>query len=634
MPAINPDRNGPSSVPQPNPLTGSWTQLESNTLQIGTPQARPGLAPLDWTLAIGCGVLALTGYLLTVCPTIGPGDSAELTRAAAVLGIAHAPGYPLLTWLARLAVAATRVESALAVNLLNALLAAAAVSTIFLVARGLMLGRAAAAGASLGFAFSLLWWQEATCFEVYTLEILLLGLLLLLLSRPDPRRILAAGFLLGLACAHRPTTLLWVPALAVLMLSQRPVGKLWRAVLAVLPLFVLGLSASIGILLRARLQPPVNWNDPATLTRFWELISAAQYRSLSFAVPLPELLTRVGRLPAEWLSSLGLPALLAALAGTITLVLKRRLLLAALLLLLGTALFGLTYAIPDYSSQLLPATVAIALLAGFGIDWLTSALRRAKKPAAILLALVVGGYPLVANIGSALENRTTIVRDLGHNILSTVPVDGVVIYGNDAIGNPARYAAGLERTVDERVYVNAEFLFSPIYWRDLQRQLDLPDHESAMKACARANREEAKQRLLSLVIGSSGSKRSVFVSAALLTDRFIDGPVGEAWNIVPAGLLYQLVPKDEPLLRDEFLMEVDRLWSSYRLESTRRAYRRDAFQEIQIAYAAGHANLAMMTHRLDWYDAAVRHIEAALAIPVPPDLKARLETDRARILDE
>ena len=58
--------------------------------------AGPGLAVF---------LVAFAVYSGTLCPTISAGDSGELATAAAQLGIAHPPGFPLWTLLGRTAVA-------------------------------------------------------------------------------------------------------------------------------------------------------------------------------------------------------------------------------------------------------------------------------------------------------------------------------------------------------------------------------------------------------------------------------------------------------------------------------------------------------------------------------------------------
>src|SRR4051812_42857139 len=86
---------------------------------------RPAIAA-----TIGLGTFAL--YVLTLAPTALRSDSGEFHVMPWVMGIAHAPGYPLLTILGRLAMFLPFGDPAYRVNLLDALAAAAAVAFVYL----------------------------------------------------------------------------------------------------------------------------------------------------------------------------------------------------------------------------------------------------------------------------------------------------------------------------------------------------------------------------------------------------------------------------------------------------------------------------------------------------------------------
>jgi hypothetical protein len=84
-----------------------------------------GVALMLFVACFGC-------YCLTLAPTItwehDGVDSGDLITAAYTLGIAHPPGYPLFTLLARVFTLLPVGEIAYRVNLMSALLAAATVS--------------------------------------------------------------------------------------------------------------------------------------------------------------------------------------------------------------------------------------------------------------------------------------------------------------------------------------------------------------------------------------------------------------------------------------------------------------------------------------------------------------------------
>src|SRR5260370_38855091 len=61
-----------------------------------------GIRSKPWLGAIAVTLAAGMLYFLTAARDIVVGDSPELTIAAATLGVAHAPGYPLFTMLGHL----------------------------------------------------------------------------------------------------------------------------------------------------------------------------------------------------------------------------------------------------------------------------------------------------------------------------------------------------------------------------------------------------------------------------------------------------------------------------------------------------------------------------------------------------
>lgn len=579
--------------------------------------------------------MALATYAATLCPTVGPGDSGELTLAAMKLGIAHPPGYAVFTWLGRLSTLLPFTESAVATNLLTALLAAGGVTLLFLMGRSMGLGRIAAASAALVLAFSDLYWQSATTHEVYALDALLLAAVMALVLRSStrrPGRLLTAAFVFGLALGHRPTAALWLPSALLLLWPRRDLLRTRPFALALPAVLLLGFSSTLGILVRARAGPSIVWEDPSTLARFWQHIRATQYGDLAFSVPSEVLAGRLRALPGMLSTAMGIPALLAAAVGAFVLARRRRRELAALVMLLGTAAFGLVYNIPDFSSQFLPAVLALALLAGTGVDWIASRVRSLGPQVAIVLAALTTCYPLVSHLGPALRDRTTAVRDLGDNMLATLPEHSVLFFGDDVIGNAAGYASELRRTAESRAFVSAERLFSSLYWTQLRQTLDLPDHTATLAGAKDGGRDEAMQLLLAAVTRSTIGTRQVYLSPDLLRDAVFNGPLGRTYDIVPTGIVNRLVSKSEAPSQEDVLSRNAELWARYGLESLRRSYKREAFEGIQIVYAASRLNLAVYCHKRGWQSAYEEQFQAAQSLPSPAGFRALSERVR-RLLE-
>lgn len=134
--------------------------------------------------AVLIALIVMTGYVLTLAPTVTFWDAGEFITAAGTLGIPHPPGTPLFVLIAH--VWGTLVplgEFAYRTNLLSAVLSAGAAGFLFLVAHESLRGFAAgldgasarlvrlggAAAATLIGAFTFTNWQNSNETEVYAI---------------------------------------------------------------------------------------------------------------------------------------------------------------------------------------------------------------------------------------------------------------------------------------------------------------------------------------------------------------------------------------------------------------------------------------------------------------------------------
>ncbi len=215
-------------------------------------------APLDATVAILAGILALAIYIRSLAPGLLWGDSAEFQVAAWLGGFAHPTGYPLylmLGWLWTHLVPLR--DPAFRMNLFSAVCGGVAVGLFCLlvmrvlrfVAEGTFRANAGrsygavvrliALGAALVFTFTPTFWSQAVIAEVYTLHAAFVaGLLLALLSwgerwlagERSGRQAYLVALLFGLSLTHHRSTILLMPAaalfVAVLILGKRRPARL------------------------------------------------------------------------------------------------------------------------------------------------------------------------------------------------------------------------------------------------------------------------------------------------------------------------------------------------------------------------------------------------------------------------
>ncbi|KAM9068405.1 protein O-mannosyl-transferase TMEM260 isoform 2-T2 [Sarcophilus harrisii] len=234
-------------------------------------------------------------FILTLPPSLPGGDSGELITAAYELGVAHPPGYPLFTLLAKLAIGVFPFGSiAYRVNLLCGLFGAAAASLLFFTVfrlSGSYAGGILAAGV---FSFSRLTWQWSIAAEVFSLNNLFVGLLMALAAHfekattaEDRSKISKIGaFCCGLSLCNQHTIILYVLCIALWVLF-----RLFKEMeLSLKHLLKLSLFFSAGFLPYLYLpissylnQARWTWGDQTTFSGFLTHFLREEYGTFNLA---------------------------------------------------------------------------------------------------------------------------------------------------------------------------------------------------------------------------------------------------------------------------------------------------------------------------------------------------------------
>ena len=245
------------------------------------PAGRAGAARLAPAVVAG---VALIVYGRTLLPGIAFGDWGEMQTVSHVLGVAHPTGYPsyvLLGWLAQLVPIGS---VALRLNLMSAVLVAAALATVCAIAGRLGVRPILAIAGALALGAVGTVWAAATVAEVNPLHLLLCALLLHRALVWEARRrtvdLVVGGALVGLALGNHLLTLFVAPFIAVFVLwvgRRELLARPWIVVPGLLAV-VLGLSVYVYIPLAASRSPALPYNHPTTLDGVWWLVSGRQFR--------------------------------------------------------------------------------------------------------------------------------------------------------------------------------------------------------------------------------------------------------------------------------------------------------------------------------------------------------------------
>src|SRR5712692_4753423 len=185
---------------------------------------------LKWGLPAITGLGVFLIYLRTLAPSIVGGDSGELITVAYKMGVAHPPGYPLFTMLAKLFTFIPFGTIAWRVNLLSAVCDTSAAVTLLLAVRCWTRNHWAGLLAGGLFAFSPLVWRYAVVGEVFALNNLIVALMLYLAVRysenHDSKFAYLTALVFGLGMSNHHTCLFYgFPIVVWIVITGR--AELW-----------------------------------------------------------------------------------------------------------------------------------------------------------------------------------------------------------------------------------------------------------------------------------------------------------------------------------------------------------------------------------------------------------------------
>ncbi|NWT52107.1 TM260 protein, partial [Erythrocercus mccallii] len=412
-------------------------------------------------------------YTATLPPALPGGDAGELITAAYELGVAHPPGYPLFTLLAKVATGLPGGSPAFRVNLLCGLVGAAAASLLFCTVfrlSGSYAGGILAAGV---FSFSRLTWQWSITAEVFSLNNLFVGLLMALTARfeeastaKERSKISKLGaFCCGLSLCNQHTIVLYIACVVPWVLSRlfrkRELSpghllKLGLCFLAgLLPYLYLPASSYLN---RARWT----WGDQTTFQGFLTHFLREEYGTFNLAKS--ETGSSMGEMLlfqlSQMKSELSLPVLALALVACVgTALLKKQQKSAVIWLFTGMlclySLFFAWRANLDITKPLflgvverfwLQSSAVVAVLAGLGLATLASLGRSSVLEGTWLLpclewlpALALVASQLWANYSTCDQSNNYVVDKFARNVLSSMPRGAVILLRGDLPGNALRY---------------------------------------------------------------------------------------------------------------------------------------------------------------------------------------------------
>lgn len=533
-------------------------------------------------LALATGFLLV--YLRTLCPTTYLGDSGQISTAIVTGGIIHPPGYPLFSLLGRASLLLVPWgEPAFRIGCVVVLAAAAAVATLYVLARELRCTPGASAAGAAAFGASYTFWNQSTRVEVYSLHALLVCLALLggLCYRRSGRRAHLALMTLAvsLGLAHHLTIVLMGPAL--LLLCGR---RLWtdpglgRRLATAVGLALVGPALYALLLVWARAEPLQNWGRPVTLPLLWTHASAKIFQGHLHLPNGPSLVESLRQAAELYTTNFPSAILLLPMLGAWALWRRDRGVAAGLLLAASTvAAYNCCYDIADIAPYYIAAWIAAMALLAVALDAIRSRARGfGKHPALAVVLLVLIPGSLILRNGSACDlSRATWARDLARHKLEHTDPGGVLITQGDHDTFPIWYVHDVLHVrpdvlpLDRAMLAGTwrQFDKEPSLWylHRLRRQgvdapLDVP-RDPAMRASLATD-----DRYLRQLLQRQLRDRPLCMSFATThASRRAGGPYFLRWaaahyEMLPQGVVLRLQPKSQPVDLAALLRRDQRLW--------------------------------------------------------------------------
>ena len=401
-------------------------------------------------VALACVLLLLFDFILyfhTQAPAVQFMDSGELAVVCATLGIAHPTGYPIYTLLGRVFALLPLKDMIFRLNLISFVFACLTNLGLFFIVLKIIKNQSdikiwVALLTALIFSFTPALWSQATCNEVYSLNIFLYSLIIILILIWTTRFQEVRGsnlfylliFIYGLSLGNHMLAVLLLPAISFMVLSYE--GRaLFRPkrMLLIAFFFLLGISVYLYIPIRSSQNPLLDWGNPEIWSAFKRHVSGWQYKVWMFTQSTEKLIFNFQNFIKLFFHQFPFYFLPFSLFGIYRLFVHCRKILAFFLILFfANIIYGINYDIPDIDPYFLGSFLVNAIFMGNGFFFAFEKLQKIKLHKVISLSIVFCFvlFPLVTlkkNYFEQDRSRNYLAYDLTSNLLRSMRKDGLIL---------------------------------------------------------------------------------------------------------------------------------------------------------------------------------------------------------------
>jgi hypothetical protein len=567
-------------------------------------------------ISIGSFIL----FAIFAAQHIPAGDSGDLVTAAATLGVAHPPGYPLYTLLGWILSHVPLSTIVWRIGLLSSVTHAVVVYCVYRVVYRLTRRKTAAAISTFFCVGNYLFFLYSITPEVFALlDLCIVAVIWCLVrfvqTKGSPRYVYLLSFTLGLSLSHHHMIFFLFPAaLYVLWHHRQPLVK--RISLPrILALFCLGIVPYLYVPFAARGGSMVNWNHATTIQNFIALVTRADYGTFQSGaiigvLPLQRLI-QVQAYIQYLILDFSWVGIVLALAGLMFLFHSYHSLFwffVIALVSLGPLFFFYAsfplanrFSLATYERFLLPSYICIFVLIGCGFSWIVNRLLKAKR---LYWAMGIVGMCFVY---SGVTGAITIWKFVGYgsdetaqnvavDILSPLPKNSVVLLNRDTMLFTAQYMRYVEHMRPDVAVIHANRLGNPDYQETVRGTFpylrvsgisDAPTFTQFLESIA------AEGRLFS-------------------TTQYA---VDSGWYWVPYGLMYRLVWESDVSSIQSMLDEDSTIWQSLHNPSDGILSHHNhlMLSDVRDIYTTARVEFGQALFRAKEFDRAKREFEMAIA---------------------
>jgi dolichyl-phosphate-mannose-protein mannosyltransferase len=428
----------------------------------------------------GLGIFLI--YLRTLAPTIVGGDTGELITVAYKMGVAHPPGYPLFTMLAKLFTFFPFGTVAWRVNLLSAVCDTGAAVMILLAVRRWALNHWAGFLAAGLFAFSPLIWRYAVVGEVFALNNLLVASMVYLAVRysegNEKKYAYLTAFIFGLGMSNHHTCVFYgAPIMVWILITGRRDLWTFKPLGMIAAAFIAGLLPYTYLPFADAHPPPFSWGHASTVKGFLLHVLRREYGTLQLGAhnldTRGNFLLGLGRYFSDLPGHLIYIGLVLAVVGLYFSLRNKKAKNLALVTLIAFCLYVVVFHAlanlplrdPFYLTAVhmrfwQQATLMVCVWAGLGFGALASFIpqSRSRNLEMAAVALLLTAVQATTNFAKEDQSRNFVIRDYGSELLRPIPPGSLVLSQGDLMIDVLGYLQQCEGYRNDVTVIDQQYL--------------------------------------------------------------------------------------------------------------------------------------------------------------------------------